>query len=74
MIFSTEADYRDGSVILKEKPDGVKRARLIVTFLSGKSGAVTLRRNRKTDMDAFLGKCHLNLGKYRFNREELYDR
>jgi hypothetical protein len=34
MLFTVEGKYQDGRITLAEEPDGVRQARVLVTFLS----------------------------------------
>ena len=37
MLFTVEGKYQDGRITLAEEPDGVRQARVLVTFLPDRS-------------------------------------
>jgi hypothetical protein len=44
MFFTTEGVYKNGSIELAEKPDGVAYARVLVTFMTSETPSIPYRQ------------------------------
>lgn len=73
MLTAIEGIYKDGQVELLEQPEGLREARVIVTFLP----LMTLERSRGEARDRMLARMRagLSLGGPPYpTRDEIYDR
>jgi hypothetical protein len=76
-LLSVEGVYEDGKVELRERPEGVKRARVVVTFLPDvvEAEADQKERARKEAVERMLARMRtgIDFGGEKFNREEIYE-
>jgi hypothetical protein len=71
--------YHDGKVELSERPEGVERARVVVTFLPELAGpdadTEAKERERKEAVERMLARMRagIDFGGEKFNRDEIYE-
>jgi len=75
-IMTIEGVYDEGSIQLKERPDGVCRSRVIVTFLPEptETSGEDLSEVRRTAIERMLARMRrgIDFGGERFDRSSLY--
>jgi len=75
MVRAVERIYRDGKVELRERPEGLEAARVVVVFVSESPLPSLVRREPAVDeLLAELKKGYHLGGRPYLNREELHDR
>lgn len=79
-LLTLEGVYEDGRVALAEQPEGVERARVVVTFLppEGEGDTQTndeAEQSRREAISQLMAdmKRGLDFGGEKFNREEMYE-
>lgn len=76
-LVTVEGVYEDGKVELNEKPEGVEKARVMVTFLptvQEVAGTTVATAHEVARQRAFARmKAGLDFGGLKFRREELYE-
>ncbi len=73
-LVSVEGTYENGEVHLSERPEGIERARVLVTFLpTEENGADAAARRREAGSELLaLMERGIDFGGTRFRRQELY--
>ena len=76
-LLAVEGVYQDGKVELSEKPPGVERARVVVTFLPDavEGEAPERERTRQEAVERMLARMRagIDFGGEKFNRDEVYE-
>ena len=73
-LLALEGVYEDGKIELKEQPAGVRKARVVVTFLPEEESA-TKEAARSAAAHRMIARMRkgINFGGEKFNREEVYE-
>ena len=76
-LLAVEGIYQDGRVELKEKPEGVEKARVVVTFLPepAETDTEAKERARQEAVERMLARMRegIDFGGEKFDREEIYE-
>jgi hypothetical protein len=74
MLLSVEGKYEDGRIELVEAPPGVRKSRVVVTFLEPPVDSEFPLTHRREAGDRLLARLEagIDFGGARFNRGELY--
>ena len=73
--FVVEGVYEDGKIELEERPAGVARARVRVTFLPDTDNVSQAMERRRAAGERLIASMRegINFGGEKFNREEIYE-
>ena len=71
-LLTVEGVYRNGRVLLSERPQGIEHARVVVTFLEGDRSVEDLRRAGAEQMLEDM-KRGVSFGGVKFDRDAVYE-